>query len=552
MIKSLSINNFAIIDKLVLEFPLGLSIITGETGAGKSILLGALALILGERADGKSFFNQEEKCVIEGEFDISDYSLNSFFQEEDLDYDNTVLIRREILPNGKTRAFINDTPVNLKSLQSLTSKLIDIHQQFDTLSIQDEEFQRNAIDALAKQKEIVKEYQSIYKEYITAQKDLETLQAKLLKQSADNEYLNFIYEELVNAGLEPGLQSRLEGELHVLENAELIKKNLMAAFFSLTEAERSQMQQLREVNFLLSAVSKFDKRIEEQQERIQQILPEIEDISACLEQIADKTEYDSQLIEELQTRLNLLYKLIKKHNVQNSDELLTLQTDLESKLEGSFDVQSQIKSLQKEIQHKQSILYKLGENISSGRKSASEFLEKKVHEMLSMLNMEHARIKTSFIPLAEPGPNGLENLKILFSANKGNVPSEIKTVASGGELSRLALCIQSLVASSIPLPTMIFDEIDAGVSGGVALQMGNILRKLSDQHQVVVITHSPQVAAKADKHFYVYKEIIGEQTYTKVKTLDKNQRIHVIASMLSSDPPTQAAIANAQELMEIK
>ncbi|HMG15723.1 MAG TPA: hypothetical protein VK590_09760, partial [Saprospiraceae bacterium] len=349
-----------------------------------------------------------------------------------------------------------------------------------------------------------------------------------------------------------GIQITLEAELHTLENAELIKKNLMACFLNLTESDRSLMQQLREVNFLLSAVSKFDKRIEEQQLRIEQILPELEDISGTIEQIADKSEYDNQMIEGIQSKLNVIYKLIKKHNVQNSDELISLQSELESKLEGSFDVQEQIKNLQKEIQLKLGDLLKIGETITEGRKNASAFLENKVHEMLTLLNMEHARIKTSFIPLNEPGPNGLENIKILFSANKGNVPAEIKSVASGGELSRLALCIQSLVASSIPLPTMVFDEIDSGVSGGVALQMGNILRKLSDKHQVVVITHSPQVAAKADKHFHVYKEVIGEQTFTKVKILDKDQRIHVIASMLSTNPPTQAAIANAKELMEIK
>ena len=550
MLKTLSINNFAIIDNINLDFPSGLNIITGETGAGKSILLGALGLILGERADLKSFYNQEDKCIVEAEFEIKEYDLKEFFEEEDLDYEDSILVRREILPNGKSRAFINDTPVNLKSLQSLSSRLIDVHQQFDTLSIQHEDFQRDALDALARNKEALKEYKAIYNAYTSDKKKLEQLKESLQKQTSENDYLKFTYEELEAAKITPGIQASLEEELNILENAELIKKNLVAATYNLTESERSLIQQLREVNFLVSAVSKYDKRIEDILQRLSEITPEIQDISATLEQIAENTEISPERIEDLQSHLSNIYKLLKKHNVLEADELIAIRDNLATRLEGSLDLEDQMITLKKRIEENYSKLLEKGKNISTGRSKAASFLEKNVHEMLAVLNMPHARIKTEFIPLTEPNQYGLEQIKILFNANKGSVPAEIKSVASGGELSRLALCMQSLVASSIPLPTMIFDEIDAGVSGSISLQMGNILRKLSDKHQVIVITHSPQVAAKADKHFYVYKEVVKNQTYTKVRILDSEQRIYNIASMLSTDPPSQAAMANARELIE--
>lgn len=551
MIKSLNIKNFAIIDEVQLNFDAGLTIITGETGAGKSILLGALDLIMGGRVDSKMFFDQSEKCIIEAEFDVKDYDLADFFSEEDLDYENQVIIRREILSTGKSRAFINDTPVNLKTLQNLSAQLIDIHQQFDTLSIQQEIFQRNALDALARQKEQVKSYETTFKSYHQALKKLEELKAAVDKQVAEKEYQQFLYDELSAINLSEGLQTNLEAELAVLENAELIKKNLNAGFQHLTESERSIFQQLREVNFLLQAVQKYDPEISGLSERLEQVQYEIEDISFSLERIADKTEFDPEKTEQYQAKLDQIYKLLKKHKMQDSDQLMGLLFSLEHQLHGEGDVSEMIPKLEKEIAQMSDTLRKSGAELTKGRKKAAEVLETKVNEMLHTLNMPNALIKVHFTELSEPGAHGFEQISYLFSANKGSIPAEIKSVASGGELSRLALSIQSLVASSIPLPTMVFDEIDSGVSGSVSQKVGKILRSLSDEHQVIVITHSPQIASKADKHYLVYKSDQGKQTKTYVTELNIEDRITNIAIMLSTDPPTPAAVANARELMEI-
>lgn len=551
MIKSLNIKNFAIIDEVQLDFDSGLTIITGETGAGKSILLGALGLIMGGRIDSKLFFDQSEKCVIEAEFNVAHYDLADFFKSEDLDYEDQVIIRREILSNGKSRAFINDTPVNLKTLHNLSSQLIDIHQQFDTLSIQQEGFQRNALDALARHKDLVKKYEHNYKEYHQSKKVLEELKLSVDKQGAEREYQQFLYDELAALNLTPGLQISLENELSMLENAELIKKNLNAGFQHLTESDRSIFQQLREVNYLLQNVQKYNPEISVLTERLEQVQYEIEDISSSLESIAERTDFDPEKIELYQSKLDLIYKLLKKHKLQDSDQLINLQHTLEHQLQGDGDVSEMITRLEQQILTSEKMLSGEGSAISTGRRKAADVLETKVNEMLHALNMPNAFIKVHFTELEAAGPHGFEHISYLFAANKGSIPAEIKSVASGGEVSRLALSIQSLVASSIPLPTMVFDEIDSGVSGSVSLKVGNILRGLSNEHQVIVITHSPQIAAKADKHYLVYKSDIGNQTKTSVAVLSETERITHIATMLSSDPPTPSALANARELMEI-
>ncbi len=551
MIKSLNIKNFAIIDEVQLNFDAGLTIITGETGAGKSILLGALGLIMGGRVDSKLFFDQNEKCVIEAEFEVTHYDLGDFFKTEDLDYEDQVIIRREILSNGKSRAFINDTPVNLKTLQSLASQLIDIHQQFDTLSIQQESFQRNALDALARHKDIVKLYENTFKEYNQARKILEELRTSIDKQGAEKEYQQFLYDELSALNLTEGIQQSIENELAMLENAELIKKNLNAGFQHLTESDRSVIQQIREINYLLQSVQKYNPEISILAVRLEQVQYEIEDISSALESIADKTDFDPEKTEVYQSKLDQIYKLLKKHKLQDSDQLIALQSSLEHQLHGNGDVSEMIPELEQKIQSFEKMLVEYGSKLSKGRKDAAGLLEKRVNEMLHTLNMPNAQIKVHFADLDSATLHGYENISYLFTANKGSVPAEIKSVASGGELSRLALSIQSLVASSIPLPTMVFDEIDSGVSGSVSLKVGKILRELSNEHQVIVITHSPQIAAKADKHYLVYKSDIGNQTKTAVSELAKDERITHIATMLSSDPPTPAALENARELMEI-
>lgn len=551
MIKSLHIKNFAIIDEVQLDFDNGLTIITGETGAGKSILLGALGLILGGRADAKQFYNQDEKCIIEAEFNIANYDLEDFFKTEDLDYESSLIIRREILSTGKSRAFINDTPVNLKTLQLLASQLIDVHQQFDTLSIQHESFQRSALDALAKQKPNIKHYEQVFKDFMLKTKELEALKISSENFASEREFQQFLLDELSVLQLKSGIQNELESELSILENAELIKKNMDVAYRQLSESERSVVQELRDVNYLLQAVIKYNTAIEALSDRLEQAQLEIEDIASTLESIGEKTEFDPEKTEHHQQKLDLIYKLLKKHKKHSADDLLDLIDELEQKISGEGNVDERIKKLEKEIVSLENELKTEGKQISKGRKEAATVMEKQVNEMLHALNMPNAMIKVSMEALTSPSLHGFENINFLFSANKGSAPAEIKSVASGGELSRLALSIQSLVASSIPLPTMVFDEIDSGVSGSVAQKVGKILSDLSNGHQVIVITHSPQIAAQADKHYLVYKSDAQKQTRTYVKEMNKDERIYHIATMLSSDPPTTAAMTNARELMEI-
>lgn len=550
MIKSLHIRNYAIIESLEINFSEGLTVITGETGAGKSILLGALGLIMGNRADTKSLYNEAEKCVVEAQFDIRSYDLKTFFIDNDIEYDDETFIRREILPSGKSRAFINDSPVNLNVLQQLSGALLDLHQQFDTLDIHNISFQLRMIDALADNKRLTAGYEEEYRQYQTDKRRLSNLIARNEASAKEVEFLQFQLEEFNKAELVEGEQERLEQELAVLSNAEEIKRTMNAAFLYLSESEQSLVSQMEELSIQLHQVGKYEQRMQELSERYDGLVEELKDIAGEFEEIAEQAEYDPERIVEIQARLDLIYRLQNKHKVATVKELLDIQENLQQQLGEFGDLSTEIETLNKRIAEQEVHLFEVAKMLSERRQLVIGDFENKVHAMLAQLAMEHAVLKVDFRKLEELSPTGLDELNFLFSANKGSRLQMIKDVASGGELARLTLVTKSLVASAIPLPTLIFDEIDVGVSGDVALRMGNILRHLSNQHQVVTITHSPQVASKADAHYFAYKVEKEERVITKVKELTKDERIRAIATMLSQNPPSDAAIENARQLIE--
>ena len=551
MIKSLQIRNYAIIEELEMDFSQGLTIVTGETGAGKSILLGALGLIMGKRADIKSLYNMENKCVVEAHFDVSRYGLKEFFEENDLDYEDNMVIRREITPSGKSRAFVNDTPVTLNILQGLSSTLVDLHQQFDNLDIHQVSFQLRLLDALADNKGRLKDYQRVFTQYQSRRRRLTELTRRNDSATKELDFINFQLEEFNAAGLKAGEQEELEEELTRLTNAEDIKKTLATAFQQLSESEVSVISQLEEVAQALKEIRKFDSRLEQFFERFDGVLVELNDLSQEFEGIAEETEHDPERIMEVQQRLDMVYRLQNKHQVSSVEELLKIQDSLQRQLDDIGDLSSEIAALEKEARHQEEALNAQAEELSRRRHAVVAGFENQVERMLAELAMEHARIKAQFTHLDELGPTGFDEVNFLFAANMGSRLQLIKDVASGGELSRLTLVVKSLVASAIPLPTLIFDEIDTGISGDVALKMGNILRKLSNEHQVVSITHSPQIASKADVHYFVYKRIKEGRTITKLRKLELEERVHAIATMLSQSPPSISAIANARELLQV-
>jgi DNA repair protein RecN (Recombination protein N) len=549
MLKRLFIRNYALIDELTINCSDHLTIITGETGAGKSILIGALGLIMGERADSKIFYNGQEKCIVEGVFDVKSYDLKSFFSEHELDYDEEVVVRRELSPAGKSRAFINDTPVNNQLLQRLTENLVDLHQQFDTLDIHSVNFQLRMIDALAGNGPLLKTYQQGYRQYSADKRRLEDMIKRSASGAKEMEFMRFQLEELQNATLVDGEQELLENELNKLSNAEGIKRTFGAAYNLLTEAEVNITNQLLELSRSIGAVKKLSPELGALGAQLDGILAEVQEFAKACDRIAEQTEYEPRRIDEINERLNTLYKLQKKHALNDVGALLQLQEDLERQTSGFTDLGSAIADLEQTIAKQEASLRKEAATLSDRRKSIAPDFEQKVKEMLTLLSMPHARLQVSINTTQALTNTGLDDVQFLFATNVGSRFLPIKDVASGGELSRLNLCAKSIVADAIPLPTLIFDEIDTGVSGDVSLKMGQILKELSRRHQVICITHTPQVAAKADKHYFVYKKIQEDRTLTNVRSLNDEERVRSIAVMLSGNPPSDAAMVTAKELI---
>jgi DNA repair protein RecN (Recombination protein N) len=549
MLKRLHIRNYALIDEIEIDFSDRLTIITGETGAGKSILLGALGLVMGERADSKAFYNDQEKCVVEAFFDVEKYDLREFFHEQELDYDDEVVIRREVSPAGKSRAFVNDTPVNNQVLQRLTEALIDLHQQFDTLDIHNVNFQLRMIDALADNQQRVKDYQRGYRQYSADRRRLAELVERSENSAKEMEFLRFQLEEFQKAELVDGEQEELEGELLRLTNAEDIKRTYGLAYNHLQENEQNIIGQLQEICRTMSATRRFSPALDTIGERLEAVIVELQDVSKDCERISEETEYDPQRIQDIQERLNLIYKLQKKHALPTVAELLALQADLETRLGGFANLEGDIAELQAGLKVQEETLRAAAATLSERRRAVTAGFEARVQAMLSQLSMPHAQLKVDIRALPNLMATGTDDVQFLFATNVGSRFLPIKDVASGGELSRLTLCAKSLVADAIPLPTLIFDEIDSGVSGDVSLRMGVILRELSERHQVISITHTPQIAARADQHYFVYKRVLENRTVTNIRLLNSDERVRSIAVMLSGNPPSEAALATALELV---
>jgi len=555
MLEKLVINNYALIDNLEISFDKGLNILTGETGAGKSIILGALSLILGQRAESRYFFNQQKKCVIEGIFSINGFHLNNFFEENELDYETETILRREITADGKSRAFINDTPVNLAIIKQLGEKLIDIHSQHATLEINDPDFQLLIVDSVSGHGELLNDYRSKYRAYKKSAAKLQQLMSENDKAKSDLDYYQFQFDELEKANLANDDQEKLEQDLYTLNNAEEIKRNLLGAFYLMQDGETAALLQLREAGHHLSTLEKFNPEIAELHERLKSALIELKDIASEIENIEQRTHTDEAKAVEINDRLSLMYNLQKKHHVGTNAELLLLQEELSEKIQQALFGDEEIEKLQKQIAVEKEELDKIAKQLSANRAKAIPNIEKQVVEALTEMGMPNSTLKIELSPLSAKnvdshiGPDGSDQVRFLFSANKGHALAEMSKVASGGELSRLMLSIKSLIARYTALPTIIFDEIDTGISGEVANKAGQIMERLAGNLQVITITHLPQIASKGQSHYFVYKDNESATTYTRIRQLDKQERVVEIAKMLSGDKPGESALQNARELL---
>lgn len=551
MIQRLYIRNYAIIDEVDISFSKQLNIITGETGAGKSIILGALGLIMGNRAETRVLKNQDKKCIIEAHFDILHYELRRFFEANDLDYDTELTIRREITPSGKSRAFVNDSPVKLGILRNLSARLLDLHQQFDTLDIHSEDFQLQMIDAIARNKAPLDIYKELFKTYRKNKQELNRLIEEHQKSTQEMDFVEFQLEELATADFEENEQESLEEELNILTNAEGIKVALSKSFQIISEDELAVIGQLQELSNEISNVAKFHPKLQKLLERYDGLVLELQDVAEEFESIAEDTEYDEERVQAVGERLDLLYRLQKKHFVNSIAELLQIQANLQAKIDNYSNSTDAMEKLEIIIDKQEKELRKQAKVLSKSRQDVIPFFEEEIHKMLAQLNMQHAVLKIELTTSEELTSTGTDLIAFLFAANKGSRLNYIRNVASGGEMSRLALCTKSLVADAITLPTLIFDEIDTGVSGDVALKMGHILRDLANRHQVISITHTPQIAARANHHYLVYKYVENDTTISTVKLLEKKERINELAVMLSGNPPSKSALDNARELIKL-
>jgi DNA repair protein RecN (Recombination protein N) len=551
MLNRLSIKNYALIDNLEIQFDQNLNIVTGETGAGKSIILGALSLILGQRADSKYFFNQQKKCVIEGYFNINQYQLNAFFDDNDLDYCAETILRREISTDGKSRAFINDSPVNLNTLKNLGEKLIDIHSQHATLEINNANFQLTVVDAMANHQELLHTYATNFKAYKALNKKVQDFLAQSDKEKQELDFLSFQFIELENAKILPNEQVILEKELETLTHAEEIKRNLFTANTLLQAQEQAALALLADAAQQLQSIEKYQAPIAEVFVRLKSSIIEIKDIAAEIENLEQITLFDDEKSNQINERLNLLYTLQKKHKVTSNAQLLLLQDEIAQKLDKIVSADDAIAQLQASLQKQKEDLILLAKQVSNNRTKAIPVIEEYVEKTLVNVGMLNAQLKINQTIATDNNldNNGLDTIKFLFTANKGHQLSEMSKIASGGELSRLMLAIKSLIAQKTALPTIIFDEIDTGISGEVANRVGNMIQILAQNMQVIAITHLPQIAVKGEAHYFVYKEIKNDFTFTQLKRLNHEERVFEIAKMLSGENPKEAALQNARELL---
>ena len=549
MLQKLHIQNYAIIDEIAIDFSGSLNIITGETGAGKSILMGALSLILGERAESTALMNKEKKCVVEGFFTaFGNKAIKQFLKANELDVEEELVIRRELAVNGKSRAFINDTPVNLGQLKMLSSLLVDLHQQFDTLELGDSDFQREVLDALAGNGNLLQEYITVFTAYSKSKKELQELQQQQAAANTALDYNQFLFEELEEAGLKENELEEMDAELKLLSNAENVKQQLSAIYFELKDSDLPIVQQLKSLCNKLHSLQQYHASIEQLTKRLLGAQAEILDIGEELESIDNGVHYSPERIQQVNDKISLGYKLLKKHNVNTTGELLAIKKSLQQKLNDILNINEEIVIKAKATVELLKNCEQLAAIITANRNKAIKPFTEKVNTLLAQVGMPNAVIKIQLqkVALHEEGSDTIE---FLFDGNKSGRFEPLRKVASGGELSRLMLCIKSLVAKKLQLPTLIFDEIDTGISGEAAKQVGVIMKELSAGHQLIAITHQPQIAARANAHYFVYKSIKGNKINTAIRLLSNDERITAIAQMLSGEKPTAAALENAREMV---
>lgn len=550
MLKSLFIRNYAIISELSINFEAGLTTITGETGAGKSILLGAMGLILGNRADTSVLKKNDENCIVEARFDIQAYRLKPLFETYDVDYEAKTTIRRVINPSGKSRAFVNDLPVNLNFLKALSAYLVDVHSQHSNLLLNDKSFQLGLIDSFAQNHNLLKDYQQHYSDYRQTENAYHELAKKAAQEKADQDYYAYQLEQLEEAALKEGEQEEIEEELEKLTHAEEIKTNLATIYNSLNGEQENVLTFLQQSLDAADQLKKYFQKAGEIYERLNSASIDLEDLTNEVDVLNNDVEYDPQRIEQLNERLNLLYSLQKKHNCTTIGELMALHDSLKNRLEQIESYDDELEQLQQDLEKKRQELNARAKKLSERRKEGIPKVEKAVTGILKKLGMPASRFQVKQERLEDFNNYGVDRIHFLFTANPDLELQPVSKVASGGEMSRIMLALKSLLAKSMALPTIIFDEIDAGVSGDVANRMGEIMRQMAGNLQVINITHLPQVAAQGEHHYIVYKSESDSQTHTDIKKLEQEARIQEIAKMLSGSDVTEAALDNARVLLQ--
>ncbi len=548
MLKHLTIRNYALIKFLEMEPSTHLNVITGETGAGKSIMLGAIGMLMGNRADTKVMWDENEKCVIEGIFDIKPYKLKPLFQENDLDYEDQAVIRREISPGGKSRAFINDTPVTLEVMRRLGKLLMDIHSQHETLELGNQSFQLQLIDAYAENQTIRAAYRQAWTTFLEAKKQFSQLknEADILRQEAD--YTNFQLEELSKAGLTENEQESLEKELKIMEHAAEIKSRFHAIMELLNESELSAHNAIAEVRNHLLAIASYSSPYETLYQRLESLRLELEDIVSEIEREETKIDFDAERSEFVKERLSILYRLLKKHRINDVKELILLQETLQKKATLTANLDEALHQKKLALDAAEVDLEHIAESLSESRKKASPSLKRQIIKLLQELGIPDASLTIECLETSK-GVSGRDKVDILFSANKGIAPRPLAQVASGGEFSRLMFCIKYVMAEKSAMPTLVLDEIDNGVSGEIAIKLGNMMINMAGSHQIITISHLPQIAAKGNSHYFVYKDNSAKKTVSNIKLLSDKERIEEIAKMIGGDKPSRVALENAQELL---
>lgn len=551
MLHKIHIQNYAIIDELEISFSQQLNAITGETGAGKSIIVGALGLILGQRADTSALVDKEKKCIVEGFFKANNKAaVTGWLQQNDLDLEDELVIRREISAAGKSRAFINDTPVTLQQLNNLSALLVDMHQQFDTQEIGESDFQQQVVDALAGNADLLKKYTQYYRQWNQAKKELDELLEQKAQFEKEADYNRFQYQELEDAGFKESELENIEEELQLLNNAGDIKAAVEKVYYALEESDDPIVQQLKSLQAVIGNYASLHPDLASLQKRLLEAQIELKDIAGEINSISSQFQFDPGKADELNNRLSLGYKLQKKHGVSSTNELLQIQQQLEEKLQAVLNIDAAITGKQKTANDNLQHAVNLAAEISASRQAQVKPLQDNINKLLKQVGMPNARMQVQVTTGKDLNASGNDHIAFLFDANKSDRFLPLAKVASGGELSRIMLSVKSLVAQHIDLPTLIFDEIDTGISGEAALQVGLIMKKLAQNMQVICITHQPQIAGKANAHYFVYKQPVGNKVNTGIKQLENSERVKAIAQMIGGEKPSAAALENAREMVE--